>query len=736
MVSRKKVLGLVRSRDFRQMTAEEMARRLKLGRGESDDLLSLLEALEREGHVVRVKKSHWVNARRAGLVVGRLHCNRRGFGFLTPVGDGAEDIYVAADDMRDAMHGDLAVVELRAGRRGGRGGRKLGPAGRVIRVIEHVNTHVVGRFVPGRKLCRVVPDNPHLVRDIYVAPEDTMGAAADEQVLVELVSWPSLHGNPEGEVREVLGAADAPGVDVRSVVLEFGLPAEFPEEVVAAARALPKAPPAEEVSQRRDLRDMTTVTVDPEDAKDFDDALSLHRDPESGRRIVGVHIADLSFYVRPDSVLDREARQRGCSVYLANQVVPMLPHEQSRDLLSLNEGKDRLAKTVFLTFDEGGKVVDHSLCYSVIRVDRRMSYREVQQVLDARDSDDPAAAAALEKLPDDLFTLIMELDALAAQVRALRREVGSIDLDVPEYHVDIDADGRVFGVAQIVRDRSHGLVEEFMLAANRAVASFMTEKKLPALYRVHEAPPEEDLVEFAEFVRTVTGRKVDAADRKQLQALLAQVARSNFAEAVNMQLLRAMQRALYSPRLSPHYALHFPRYCHFTSPVRRYPDLVVHQILDAFLTRRQGLTKLRARWGAVVPAVADHCNAMQDRADRAEREIVKIKLLRYLEQHKDEVFDAVITGVQEYGFFVRLNDYMVEGLVKVQSLRDDFYRYDDKRKALVGTRHGRRFGLGQPVRVVLASIDMAQRQADFIPYRDAGGNNGKREPRMNADRHR
>jgi ribonuclease R len=712
MVTEGDVLKVVKAPDYRQMRTDELARRLSVPAAETDEFVALLEDLERAGELVRVKKKHWVNPEHAGLVVGRLQCNARGFAFLLPAGEG-DDVYVAEEDMGQAMHDDLVVVEVH--RRKRRRGRKdLGPSGRVIKVIEHRNSRLIGTFVPGRKFGRVVPDNPRLFRDVYVAREDAMGARADDQVLVEITAWPSLHRNPEGEVREVLGKVGTPGVDVLSVILEFGLPREFPEDALRQGAGIQGTPRPDDLRGRRDLREHPTVTIDPEDAKDFDDALSFYHDEKTGRRVALVHIADVSHFVQPDGPLDREARRRGMSVYLANEVVPMLPHELSRDELSVVEGQDRLAKTVRLEFDQAGQLQHYTLCSSVVRVDRRMTYTEVQQALDAAEAEEPVAGAAAEKLPEPIWALLIELDRLAGQLRTRRREVGSVDLDVPDYEVSVGEDGRVVSVSQIIRDRSHGLVEELMLSANRAVADFMRRRKLPALYRIHEPPLEEDLAEFAAFVRTVLGRKVDPLDRRQLQELLAEVAETHLADAVNMQLLRAMQRAVYSPSCKPHFALHFERYCHFTSPVRRYPDLLVHQVLDQVLIEKQDAGQLRARWKGRLQRVAGHCNQMQERADEAEREIVKMKLLRYLEDHRDLVFEGVVTGVQEYGLFVRLEDYSVEGLVKVQDIKGDFYRLDESKKALVGARAGREFALGQPLKVTIAEIDMARRQLDLL----------------------
>lgn len=714
MVNHENVLNFVRSSGFRQMTTEEMERHFSVEEKEGEAFLQLLHDLERQGQLVNIKKERWVNPDHAGLLVGRLQCNPRGFGFVLPERrDDQEDVYVADEDMGPAMHGDLVVAEVHSSRRRGR--RKLGPSGRVIKVIEHRNEEILGTFAAGRKFGRVVPNNPRLFRDVYVAREDWAGAKERDQVLVKITDWPSLRHNPEGEISEVLGKVNEVELDVPTVILEFGLARQFPPEALREAERIPRTPPEAERKGRHDFRGRITVTIDPEDAKDYDDALSLYKDEKTGDRIVLVHIADFSCYVKPDGPLDLEARRRGASVYLANEVVRMLPPEQSRYTFSLVEGEDRLAKTVVLRFDDAGEMLDYSICRSVVRVDRCMNYPEAQRLLEALDSpEDARAAASLENLPESLWRMLGELDELARQLGRRRRKVGSIDLDMPDYKVGIDEDGRVVSVSQIVRDRSHGLVEEFMLSANRAVAAFLCDKKLPGLYRIHEPPPQEDLEEFSEFIKAVLGRGVDAGDRKALQRLLADVSGTHLAEAVNMQLLRSMQRAIYSPSVSPHYALNFDRYCHFTSPVRRYPDLLVHQVLDAFLKHSRSAAKLRAEWRPKLPRIASHCNEMQQRADEAEREIIKIKLLRYLEAHREEVFDGVITGVLEIGIFVRLQRCSVEGLVKVQDIRDDFYKLDERRHALVGTRTGRELSLGQRVEVVISDIDTARRRLDLL----------------------
>ncbi|MEF8788165.1 MAG: ribonuclease R [Planctomycetota bacterium] len=712
MVDRDDVLDFVKSPEFQSMPLDDIAAKLDVADEEKDKLREILEELQHDGHVVRMKGRHWVDPLSSGLVVGKLECNSKGFGFLCPFQEEVEeDVYISEAEMGEAMHRDVVVAEYKQKKAGK---KDKGPAGRILKVLHHENKQVVGTFIPGKKFSWVAPDDPRLFRDVYVAAGDEGGAEKDDKVVVNITQWPTLHRSPEGEVVNVLGKEGEPGVDVMSVIKQFSLRHEWPGEVLEEAKSMDADPSEEEKAERTDRREHTTLTIDPEDAKDFDDALSLFRDPDSGNRVALVHIADVSHFVRPETELDKEAQRRAMSVYLASDVVPMFPEEQSRDVLSLVADKDRFAKTVRVEFDDRGKVKNYSLEKTVVRVDERMTYNEVQDVLDAHDSDEETMTApVMSKYTDEVLDLVLELDELAMQ-RRRRQKVGSVDLDVPEYDVDVNDRGEVIAVSQIERDRSHELVEELMLIANRAVANYMKRKDLPALYRVHDEPEEEGLEEFAAFIKAITGRDINPLDRGELQELLRWAADSPYREAVNMQLLRAMQRAQYNTESRPHFALHFDDYCHFTSPVRRYPDLAVHQVLDAHIDEGQAGDQLRNCWDEKLGRMARHCNEVEYRADEAEREIINLKLLRFLQDHKKEVFDAVVTGVVEFGMFVRLEDYSIEGLVRVEDMKNDFYRLDSETKALVGTRTNNQYQLGQEVRVVLDRIDMARREVDFL----------------------
>ena len=721
MVTRDSVVNLVKSRRNRPMTTEEMVRRLSVDAREEDQFRQLLQQLQLGGQIVRGRGRRWVDPSLAGLVAARLQANPAGFGFAIPVAEG-QDVYVPPEAMADAMHNDIVLVEMKRQRRrkGRYGMRKRGPSGRVLRVLHRANEQLVGRFVPGPNIGRVVPDDPHVAQEVYVPHGQETGAAENEIVVVKISAWPQAvtEKNPEGEVIRLLGREGDPGVDVQSVAIQFDLPREFSPRAMREAEAIPFEPPAESTRKRRDLPHHLTVAIDPEDARDRDDALSLHRDERTGRQVVMAHIVDASHYVHPESALDTEARSRGCSVYMVSDFLPMLPKDITVNALGFVQGRDRLAKTVVLEFDGDGELAHYSICPSVVNVDRIMSYPEVLEILEASDGAEEEVVRGLTaRHSPEVCTILPALDELARKVRARRRSGGSVDFDVPEYDVRAGEDGRVIAVTQVERDRSHTLIEEFMLSANCAVARFFKHNRLPGIYRTHKEPDEEALAKFAQFVHTATSQEIDPTDRSQLQNLLSGLAGTELADAVNMQLLRAMKRAAYSPRPSAHYALHFDPYCHFTSPLRRYPDLVVHQLLDQYFAGKLASDNMRQMWREKLPGISRSCTHAEQRADEAEREIIKLKMLRYLQERPAvhaQVFDAVITGVQDYGVFAQLRQFPVEGLVSLRALRDDAYRFDERQNALVGARSGRVLRLGTPVRVKIDAIDMSRRTVDFI----------------------
>ncbi len=709
--SRKNLLELIRSTGRKELTTKEIAGHFNLSTEHLEELDELLEELQKSGDIARLQNGKWFDPSEKNMLVGHLDSNPRGFGFVIPASPALdEDVYIPESRLSGAMDGDLVLVKYKAPRKNR---KDSGPAGRIVNVLKRAHTTLVGTFQPARSggAGTVLPDNPSLETHVLV-PGGGKQAGEGEKVLVEITEWPAPDKGRKralGRIIRTLGPENTPEVDELSVIHQFNLPEEFPESVIEKAGEIPFEPGSEDIKNREDLSDIPTVAVDPENAKDCDDALSMFYDKNTGQKVVIVHIADVSRRVRPGCRVDLEARKRGLSVYLVRSFIPMIPREATQRKLSLAAGKKRLAKTVELRFNRDNRLVSSRIFRSVAELDRQMTYDEVQEILATDDK-------SKHRMPREIIKLIRDLDSLAGKLRESRQKLGSVDLDVPEYEVKTGSDGKISAVSQIERDRSHSLVEEFMLQANITVAAFLNNRNLPAIYRIHEEPEEEDLEAFSDFIYTILNRRIDPFERKEIQNLLLEVHGTNFSESVNMELLKCMKRARYSTGCAPHFALHFPVYCHFTSPVRRYPDLAVHQILDDYLDGRMKKGEVVSYWRSRLASVARHCTAAEEEADKAEREIIKIKLLRFMEEKgisKGQVFDGIITGVKEFGFFAQLQQFSVEGMVKVSDLEDDYYRHHPEQRALIGVRRGRVFRLGQQVKLKVEHIDTAKRRLEL-----------------------
>ena len=702
------------------MNAGELAAHFRIPDEEQDAFRRLLRGMELQGDVVQIKQKQYAIPSKLNLMVGTLKCNPRGFGFVVPLKDGGPDVHVGGQEMGEAMHGDTVVVRLpkatatqtfTRGRGRGRGrGRSRGWSGRsasgqIVNVLEHVNETIIGTFGKTKRLGHVVPDNPRLFRDIYVADADSAGAQVGQKVLTQVTQWPSRHLAPEGTIVEVLGQDGDPVVDVLCVVHRFQLPHKFKPEVEAVADDVSQKIPADECRRRLDLRKERIITIDPEDARDFDDAVSIKKD-RKGNWHLGVHVADVSFYVRPGSALDTEARKRGTSVYFPGQVVPMLPTPLSEGVCSLREGEDRLTKSVLLEYSPEGRLLSSQIKHTIINVTKRFAYKESVLIIDK----DKVVPEGTSKEFGEMHRLMAEL---AEKLLAKRIERGALELDLPEVSLRLDEEGRVASVEKTERDISHKLIEEFMLAANEAVARFLHEKKLPSFYRVHPEPDKEELWEFAEFVNQLEGLKLNPLKKGDLQKLLNGIQGKPEAYTVNLALLRSLKRAEYSSVWGPHFGLAMEFYTHFTSPIRRYPDLMVHRMLDEYLSAGHSPKEIQGRWEHNLEDWASHCSSTERRAEEAEREITKLKLLRYLEGRREEVMDGVITGVEEFGLFVQLKEFLLDGLIHVRNLADDFYKLDRKRMAMVG-RRGNVYRIGDEIRVRIERIDLLKREADFV----------------------
>lgn len=633
-------------------------------------------------------------------VTGRLSTHREGYGFVIP-DDGGEDVFIPARYLRDSMHGDRVVASVQA--RLGTGRRE----GRIVETLERAYTTIVGRFEWMGTIGFVIPDEPRITCEIAIHPSDRHGARNGQMVVVEITAYPSGRRGATGKVIEVLGKPDDPDVEFLTIVRKYGLPDVFPPEVLAEADVVCRPVEKADRDGREDLRDLLTVTIDGETARDFDDAVAVRREQGDTIRL-WVSIADVSHYVAEGSSLDEEALKRGTSVYFPNRCIPMLPEQLSNGICSLNPRQERLAVTVELLFDAVGEALETRMYPSVICSDERLTYTVVKEILVDQA---PEPLHRYSALLDDLRT--MEL--LAGRLGEKRRRRGSIDFDLPEPEIILDLQGRPESIGIAERNLAHRIIEEFMLAANEAVASHLEDRGVPCLYRVHEPPDPVKLKDFSDFVKPlgfpfmVKGSVVAPAE---LQRLLGEVAGLPEERMINELLLRCMRQARYSAENLGHFGLASPRYLHFTSPIRRYPDLVAHRILKELLSRgipKQRRTKLAAR----LPEIAEQSTQRERTSMDAEREIIDLKRLQYMEKHLGDVFDAYIAGVTSFGFFVELPELLVEGLVHVSTLGDDLYRFEEKQHTLRGQRSGTAYRIGDRVRVRVDAVSRSTRRIDF-----------------------
>lgn len=704
----KKVTKLLNSRKYKPMNASEIAEQFNIEGAEYQQFCTQLHDLELKGIIVQVKKKHYASPKRVNLMVGKLECNQKGFGFVVPVQEGiSSDIYVNEADMSSAMHGDIVVVRLPSPAVRGRKKRKK-ESGKIVNVLHHANETVVGTFKRSNYLSYVAPDNHAICRDIYVSHEETKDIKNNDKVVVKINQWPNRHLNAEGSIIEVLGQSGDPAIDTRSIIYQFQLPFIFSKEVLAETQSLPLSFGQDELKNRIDLRNEFIITIDPDDAKDFDDAISLKRD-NNGNWLLGVHITDVSYYVHYDTALDREARKRGTSVYFPGTVVPMLPETLSNGICSLKEGEDRLTKSVLSTYSPQGALLYSEIKHSIINVKKRLKYDTATKIiLENSDGD-------LENLKSDYLADSLSIMGTFAKILYEKRlKGGALELNLPEITIKIGKSSTIDSIEKVTKDISHIIIEEFMLAGNQTVAKFMHTNKIPSLYRIHSEPDEDKMNDFAEFIFLCMGKRINPFDNRGLQSFLNEINNHPESYIINMMLLKSLKKAVYSAAQAHHYALAVEHYTHFTSPIRRYPDLVVHRLLDMFLSGQLTSSKVRGQWSEIISGWADHCSFTEKRSEEAEREIIKLKLLRYLEDHMDKVMQGVITGIQEYGLFVQLDDLLLDGLIHIRTLTDDFYKLDKKRVSLIGSRRGRIFRFGDTVTVKITKIDLLKREVDFV----------------------
>jgi ribonuclease R len=721
---REQILRVLRAPKYRPLDKAELAKVLGRKSGVRMGLNEVLRQMEQSGEIARIRKNRYVLPSEADLVTGTLHVHQAGFAFLPREKPGEQDLYISADNTGTAMHGDKVVARITRDEQYARAKGRDRAEGRVIRILERAHDSLVGTLEQSKNFFYVVPDDPRIVHNVYVQvpPQPPLPEIPrrGDKVVVRLEPWESRHVNPEGQIIEVLGPSSAPGVDMLSIIRKYHLPTEFPKPVVEEAERIPETVGEEMFEGRDDLRNKFIVTIDPDDARDFDDAIDVERIPGGGWRL-GVHIADVAAYVRPGSALDREAYKRGNSVYLPDRVIPMLPERLSNGVCSLNPAVNRLTHSVFIEFARDGSTKATRFARTIIRSARRLTYREAYALLQA-----PAK--------DQLGERLHVAWELAARLRKNRFAQGSLDLDFPEVKVRLDAEGKPIRLERIENDESHQLVEEFMLAANEAVARELKNRLIPTVYRVHEDPEPQRLAEYRELILSYGFKVGDLTNRRELQRLLASLAGKPEEQALKIGLLKSLKRARYAPQPLGHYGLAKNNYTHFTSPIRRYADLVVHRGLAERDQSRRARTDMTQ-----ITAIAAHISDTERVAADAEMDGVKMKKLEFFQRQLDardpQVFPATVLEVKNFGLLVELPDVLLSGMVHVSSLTDDFYVFDARQRRLIGRQSRRRFSVGDQLRVFVARVDIFKRQVDFAIADETPGKS-KRQEQQGSQRRR
>ncbi len=716
-----KILELLRRKDYVPLNVPELLTQLHLPANQQQELQRVLRGLEQSGAVVRTKGNRYIEPREADLIPGKIRMNRSGKGFLQPDDPALKEIAIPENATGTALHEDHVLVRRDSPRRSSRPGTAVENSGTVIRILQRKRTQIVGTLQRSRQFLLVVPDDPRMPHDIYVPEPRDVGRPAQigDKVVVELQEWESRNTNPEGEIIEVLGAPDEEGVDMLSVLRQYNLALHFPKNVLHDARAIGSEVRPQELAGRTDCRRDQVVTIDPDDAKDFDDAICLQRvSPEQWK--LWVHIADVSHYVKPGTPLDDEARKRGNSTYLVDRVIPMLPEALSNELCSLKPNVDRLTKCVEFLISDDGRVLSTKFYAAVIHSQRRFSYKEVFELLQR-----PPA--------NPIEQMLHDANALTQRIRRLRFKAGSLELDFPETKIRLDERGRVARIERVVNDVSHQLIEECMLLANEAVATRLMSQNQKAIYRVHEEPDERRIQEYREDVLSHNVPCGNLRNRQEVQRLLHKLGTIPIGQALKIGFLRSLMRARYAVEPLGHYGLAKKKYTHFTSPIRRYADLVVHRAL--FQSSHGPTHSLKQ--------TADHISDTERNSADAERDSKDVKMFAFLKAQlasgQPQRYAALVTDVRNMGFFVDVPDLSMSGLVPLSTMEDDFYIFEPARNHLIGRRTRRIIRLGDKVEVQIANVNSFKKQVDFRltrtgRERPALGTRGRMEQRKPDNR--
>ena len=702
---KEKILLFMQESAYKPLNAEDLALEMEIRGKELIEFWRALEELEHDAKTFKTRYDKYGIPEKMSLVVGRLSLSSKGFGFVipeNPLTEDESDLYIAQDDLKTAMHNDVVIARVNRQNLAGRSRE-----GEIVRIVNRANKKIIGTFDASKNFGFVIPDDKRIGQDIFVARENFNKAKVGAKVVVEIINWPDKQRSAEGKIVEVLGYKGDVGIEILSIIKKHDLAMEFPAEVEQEANKVPEQVLVDESENRRDLRDKIIVTIDGDDAKDLDDAIYIER-LANGNFLLGVHIADVSYYVRENTPLDKEARERGTSVYLVDRVLPMLPRRLSNGICSLNAGEDRLAMSIEMEIDYRGKVLKYEIFPSIIKVHTRLTYNIVRQILVDNDE-------ALRQEHAKLMEPLENMERLCHILRNHRMQRGAVDFDFPEIKVKLDDTGKPIELVKRVRSLSESIIEEFMLIANETIAQHMHKIKMPFVFRVHEQPEQGKIDKLNNLLHNF-GQNIPKSDEirpKELQNILKKVAGKPEERIISTVMLRSLKQARYEAENIGHFGLAATYYTHFTSPIRRYPDLIVHRLLRETFRTGDISEKRKQKLTAILPEIALHASQRERAAAEAERETVDLKKVEYMTQFIGQHFMGIINGVTAFGIFVELESG-VEGLVRVSSMQNDYYVYVEEQYALIGEHTKKVYRLGDQVEIIVANANIEERNIDFI----------------------
>jgi len=700
---------------YRPLTMKELIKNFNISSENRSSFRTLIRGLASDGEIIKIKGNRFGLPEKMNLVTGIVQGHPDGYGFVIPE-DGGEDLFINPRSMREVMHGDKVICRAESAQKGGK------KEGRIIRILERGHKTIVGIYEPSGHFGFVIPDDRRISHDIYIPFKYSGKAKKGHAVITEITAYPMKNRNPEGRIIEIIGYPDNPDVEIDIVLRKYDIPSKFPIDVLKEADAVQKEVTDDEITGRLDLRDKNIVTIDGEKAKDFDDAVYVER-LNNGNYMLGVHIADVSHYVKEGNTLDNEAFKRGTSVYFPDRVIPMLPFQLSNEICSLKPKVDRLTLSALMEFDKYGELIDYRFDETVINSKERMTYTDVAEILnEVQSSKLKVSSMELKERYSYLLKDFYLMRELCEVLREKRMRRGSIDFDLPEPYIILDLMGKPENIIKAERNIAHKIIEEFMLVANETVAMHFMKQEIPALYRVHDEPDQSKIIELSEFVSNfgyhlkipVFKKGIESKFHpKRFQELLNSIRGKPEELLISTITLRHMKQARYSPENIGHFGLAFENYTHFTSPIRRYPDLIVHRLLKEIIKKKHIPKKRLDIWEERLPKIAQHSSEKERTADAAENDIVELKRVQFMLEKIGDEYEGIISGVTSFGLFVELKEIFVEGLIHVSSMADDYYALNERDHSLIGRRTKKRFRMGDRVKVKVENVSIEKRQIDF-----------------------